>query len=138
MRYNLRTAQNACHIGQKNEQPTFLLRQSARAARVRRHGEHMSNKNGEDFTNFLGATTQTRKEALLEKCRKLNVSIHVDDPTETSSGAYANLRGLASEAELERRLNSKITARTAVRAFWLSTVAIFVSVAALVKSFHWL
>lgn len=62
----------------------------------------------EDFSKFLGeAQLPTRKRALLEECKRHDVSPYVDDATETSSGVNALLRGIASEAELERRLNAK-------------------------------
>ena len=66
-----------------------------------------NNTKSEDFSNFFGDVKLTKKEYLIEQCKKNNVSIHIDDASETSTGVYAELRGVASEAELENRLNSK-------------------------------
>lgn len=63
------------------------------------------------------------------------MSIHIDDASETSSGVYAQFRGIASEAELERRLNAK---KALKRASWPNAIAILallVAVAAFIKSF---
>ncbi|WP_225580787.1 hypothetical protein, partial [Pseudomonas sp. PDM16] len=61
-----------------------------------------------DWDKFLGpASPETRKQRLIQECKKHDVSIYTDDESESSSGVYAELRGVASEAELERRLLTK-------------------------------
>lgn len=90
----------------------------------------------EDFSKFLGEAKKSRKELLLEKCSKHDVSIHIDDAAETSSGVYAQLRGVVSEAELERRLNSKLAVGVASRANVFAFLALLVSIVALIRSFY--
>jgi hypothetical protein len=95
----------------------------------------MKKHEDEGFSRFLGETKKTKREALLEKCRKHDVSIYVDDATEPSSGVYADLRAVASEAELERRLNSKLAVGIASCANMIAIFALLCSLVALVRSF---
>lgn len=71
----------------------------------------------------------------MEECQKNDVSIHIDNPTEQSSGIYAEMRGIASEAELEQRLNVQRAVEQSNRANFIAVVALIVSVMALLKSF---
>lgn len=71
----------------------------------------------------------------MEECQKNDVSIYVDNPSEPSSGIYAELRGVASEAELERRLNAKKAVSQSSRANVIAAIALIVSFVALAKSF---
>ena len=90
----------------------------------------------EDFSTWLGDTQKpTKKMTLIEECEKYDVSPYVDDVAETSSGVYASLRGVASEAELERRLIARKVLGMASRANTIAILAFLVSVAALIKSF---
>ena len=90
----------------------------------------------EDFSSFLGAVqAPSNKERMLRECEKLGVVPYIDDPSESSSGVYAQLRGVASEAELERRLNAARASKLARLANIIATLALIVSVVALVKSF---
>ncbi|MEQ1838241.1 MAG: hypothetical protein ABL858_07905 [Candidatus Nitrotoga sp.] len=81
-----------------------------------------------DFSSFLPDTPP--KQQLIEECQKLGVSIYIDDPSEQSAGVYANQRAVASEAELERRLNAKKAIMNAEKATKLSKWAIFISLLA--------
>lgn len=63
------------------------------------------------------------------------MSVHIDDASETSSGVYAQLRGVASEAELERRLIAKKALGKASWANRIAILALLVAVAAFIKSF---
>lgn len=92
-------------------------------------------KSNQDFSKYFGETPNTRKQRLLEDCRKNDVSIYLDNPSEQSSGTYAELRGVASEAELERRLNAKKAVSQSTRANVIAAIALIVSLVALVKSF---
>lgn len=69
--------------------------------------------------------------------QKCGVSVYVDDASETSAGIYAELRGVASEAELERRLNAKAAVVQATHANRIAMLALVVALAALVKSFFY-
>lgn len=90
----------------------------------------------EDFSSFLGsAQAPSNKERLLHECKKLGVAPYIDDPSESSSGVYAQLRGVASEAELERRINAARASKLARYANIIAVLALLVSVVALVKPF---
>ena len=93
------------------------------------------NHKEEDFSTFLGKEkVPAKKTILLKECERYGVSPYVDDAAETSTGVYALLRGVASEAELERRLNAWKALGLARRAHIVAIVAFLVSLAALVKS----
>ena len=61
--------------------------------------------------------------------------IYIDDSSENSVGVYAELRGVASEAELEKRLNAKRGLSLARRASVISIAALLVSLTALAISY---
>jgi hypothetical protein len=89
--------------------------------------------NDQDFSKYLDEVPQTRKQRLLEECKKNDVSPYINDPSESSSVIYAELRGVACEAELEQRLNTK---RAVNRSFFANVIAIFalfISIAALFR-----
>ena len=79
---------------------------------------------------------QSKKQLLIEQCKKNNVCVFVDDQSESSTGIYAELRGVASEAELQRRLDANTQARNSTKAFWISVVALIISVLAVAVSFY--
>ncbi|MBF8663772.1 hypothetical protein IRZ45_09555 [Pseudomonas aeruginosa] len=87
-----------------------------------------------DWDKEFGPTQETRKQRLIRKCQRHDVSIYTDDESEVSSGAYAELRGVTSEAELERRLNTKLSLLSSKRANLISIIALLVSLAALIAS----
>jgi len=93
------------------------------------------NAKDEDLSNYLEGIPKSRKQLLLDECKKRNVSMYLDDPTEPSSGIYAELRAVASEAELEKRLNAKMAVCLARRAHWVAGIALLASLIALIKSF---
>ena len=96
---------------------------------------HRASKS-DDFTDYLDTPPISRKEDLLRNCQKLDVSIYIDDASETSEGVYASMRGVASEAELERRLNAKKTVLQASSANRIAIFALIVAIAAFVRSFY--
>ena len=89
----------------------------------------------QDFSKYFGEIPKTRKQRLLEECQSNDVSIYIDNPSEQSSGIYAEMRGAVSEAELEQRLNAKRTVAQSNRANVIAAIALIVLVVALVKSF---
>lgn len=91
----------------------------------------------QDFSTYLGEgeLPQTRKQRLLDDCKNNDVSIYIDNPSEQTSGIYAELRGVVSEAELEQRLNAKKAVGQSNRANVIAAIALFVSVVALVNVF---
>jgi hypothetical protein len=88
----------------------------------------------QDWEKFFGDSLppETRKQRLIDECKRLDVSIYVDDVSEASSGIYAELRGVVSEAELERRLVAKLTARHSRHANFIAIVALVVSIGSLI------
>ena len=95
-------------------------------------------KKDSDFYTFVPATPLTRRQQLIEECKKQDVSTCIDDPTERS----AIFQGDASEAEIERRLNakkaidlSKHANDLSKRANGIALFALIVSAIALIKSF---
>lgn len=90
-----------------------------------------------NWDEFLGPKpSETRKQRLLRECQELDVSIHLDDEGEFSSGLYGELRGVASEAELERRLLAKKTVSKAARSNIISILALIVSVASFITTIY--
>lgn len=91
-------------------------------------------QNGTDFSAYFDEPPKTRKQRLLEDCEKHDVSVHIDDAAEQSSSFSALFRGVASEAELERRLNEKKAIHNANRANVISAISLIVSIVALIIS----
>lgn len=83
---------------------------------------------------FDGVPPQSRKQKLLDECAHHDVSVHIDDALENSTGIYAQLRAVASEAELDRRLNAKLAIKQSSRANLIAGGALLVSFIALVVS----
>lgn len=89
-----------------------------------------------DFSNFIPTAQPTRKELLIAKCEKHDVSIYIDDPLEQSAGAYKIFRGVASETELEHRLNVKKAIDNSIRAIIISFFCFLGSVISFIKLFR--
>lgn len=66
----------------------------------------------------------SRKQHLIDECDKQDHTIYKD---ESSENIDSTMRPVASEAELERRLNSKNTMNQAKRANIISAIALFVA-----------
>ena len=86
----------------------------------------------QDFSAYLKDDPSSKKQKLIAECGRLGVSVFIDDPNETSSGVYADMRAVASEAELQSRLNQAVASRTANRANVIAWLALAVGVASLV------
>lgn len=95
----------------------------------------MNNSNSDDFSRFLGVHHPSRKENLIEECKKLDVSIYIDDGSESSNGVYSELRAVASEAEIDRRLTAKKALISANQSKYIAIISMAVSLIALAKSF---
>ena len=92
-------------------------------------------KKDSDFSTFVSAVPLTRKQLLIEECKKHDVAIYIDDPSEQSAGVYAIFRGVVSEAELEVRLNPKRSFSLSRRTNVIALFVLLVSAIALFKSF---
>lgn len=93
-------------------------------------------KSEQDWGKFFKKSAdESRKDRLIRFCKKYDVSIHIDDSTEPSKGAYAVLRSVVSEAELERRLNTKKALVQAQYSNYISLFALLASIGSLVL--HW-
>lgn len=81
-----------------------------------------------DKYNFEQFSPQklTTKEHLIQECKKLGVSIYIDDHMEQTKGIYARIfRSVASETELEQRLNAKKTIILATVALLISAITLY-------------
>ena len=85
----------------------------------------------EDFSAYLKDTATSKKKELIAECQRRGVSIFVDDQSESSTGIYAQVRAVASEAELERRLLSVKALGSAQRANVIAWLAMAVAVVGL-------
>lgn len=85
-------------------------------------------KKNQDWTKFFGSVEETRKERLIRQCNSHDVSIYIDDQSEESKGTYAALRGVASEAELERRLNAKKAISQSRYSNYIAFIALLISI----------
>ena len=86
------------------------------------------NRRNHDWATYAGGSEQSRKQLLISDCRRLDVSIHIDAADESSEGVYANLRAVASEAELERRLRAARSESIARRATFIAWLALIISI----------
>lgn len=59
----------------------------------------------QDWSLYFGKVEPSKKRRLIQFAEKKNISIYLDDSGENSSGVYAVFRGVASEVELEKRIN---------------------------------
>jgi hypothetical protein len=58
-----------------------------------------------------------------------------DEESENSNGVYSELRAIASEAELERRVNAKKAMISAKHSTYIAIIALVMSFVSLVASF---
>lgn len=92
----------------------------------------------QDLATFLGDSThpKAQKQRLIEKCKILGVSIYIEDASEASSGTFSELRGVASEAELDRRLTAKMSVCYSKKANIIAIAALVVSVVSVVVAIY--
>lgn len=89
-----------------------------------------------DYSKLFGEVQPTAKQLLIERCQRNCISVFVDDPSENSADFYAEFRGVASEAELERRLNSKLALSQVKHSNKIALLALVVSLGSFVNSFY--
>jgi hypothetical protein len=97
-------------------------------------GKNVMKNSSTDFSVFLNKPEPTHKGRLIQQCQKRKISIYMDDSSEISFGVYAMMRSVASEAELERRLNSSKAVTMAFTANVIATISLFIAIAAFVNS----
>lgn len=86
-----------------------------------------------DWAAFFGLHgVGSNKNALIAYCRKHNIPMHLDDSSENAGGVLGELRGVASEAELQRRVSAYKARRGAFFSIIISALALAVSAASLV------
>lgn len=61
----------------------------------------------QDFSKFFPERKPTKKESLLKRCAELDISPYIDDPSESAPIGALDMRAVASETELEKRINEK-------------------------------
>ena len=84
---------------------------------------------------FKNSESDSRKQRLLRECRKYDVTPYVDDPGENASGNNV-MRGVASEAEIERRLIAKKAVFSANRANFIALLAFLAALSSLGVSLY--
>lgn len=84
---------------------------------------------GDNFEGFFPPRKSSRKEGLIKRCESLEVCIYVDDASENASSENI-MRGVVSEAELQRRIDGHIASRNSTYALWVSLAALTLSVLA--------
>lgn len=97
----------------------------------------LKKKNTEvDWSEFLKSSEpESRKQRLVKECRKYDVTPYVDDPCENDSGNNV-MRGVASEAEIERRLVAKKAMFSANRANIIAFLAFLLALFSLGVSLY--
>jgi hypothetical protein len=75
---------------------------------------------------FENAELDSRKQELIRECQKYDVTPYIDDPSENASGSNV-MRGVASEAEIERRLIAKKAMHSASKANYIALLALLVA-----------
>lgn len=90
-------------------------------------------RDGTDWSKHFGDIPVSRKQRLIDECHKKDVTIYKD---ESSEDIDSIMRPVASEAELERRLNSKNTMNQAKRANVISAIALIVALISVVISIY--
>ncbi|MBT11027.1 MAG: hypothetical protein CMI02_03215 [Oceanospirillaceae bacterium] len=89
-----------------------------------------------DWSEFLKSSEpESRKQRLVRECRKYDVTPYVDDPCENASGNNV-MRGVASEAEIERRLAAKKAMFSANRANIIAFLAFLLALFSLGVSLY--
>ncbi|WP_425054847.1 hypothetical protein [Pseudomonas abyssi] len=82
---------------------------------------------GTDWEEFLkDSEPESRKRRLIRDCQKYDVTPYVDDVGENALSSNV-MRGVASEAEIERRLLAKKAVYSAQRANVISIFAFIVA-----------
>jgi len=88
----------------------------------------------EDFSSLLPSGPGSFKDKLIAECQRKGVSVYVSDPSEARSGPYALLRAVASEVELQSRLNACLSLKRAMWANRIAWLALVIGVAALIAA----
>ena len=89
-----------------------------------------------DWSELLkNSEPESRKQRLIRECHEHDVTPYVDDPGENASGNNL-MRGVASEAEIERRLVAKKAVSSANRANVIALLAFFTALFSLSVSLY--
>lgn len=75
---------------------------------------------------FKNSRPDSRKQKLIRECQEYDVTPYIDDPSENASGSNI-MRGVASEAEIERRLVAKKAVYIANKANRIAFLAFLVA-----------
>ena len=93
-----------------------------------------STKKDQNWEKFFGEAPKTKKTQLIHECKKHDITIYIDDVTEDTSNNP--LRGVASEAELERRLNAKRAVDNSKHANIIAITAVIISLISLAVTYY--
>lgn len=91
-----------------------------------------STKNSEtNWAEFIGSSiSQSRKQRLIRECQKYDVTPYIDDVSEEAS-EHNIMRGVASEAEIERRIVAKKAVYNSNKANIIAVLALLMSLISL-------
>ncbi|MDV6315924.1 hypothetical protein [Idiomarina sp. HP20-50] len=84
---------------------------------------------------FKNSEPESRKQRLIRECQKCNVTPYVDELGEDASGNNI-MRGVASEAEIERRLATKKVTSSSKRANLIALLAFLTALFSLGVTFY--
>jgi hypothetical protein len=82
----------------------------------------------QDFSKFFPEKKLTKKELLLKRCTELGISPFIDDSSEVASSELLDMRAVASEVELEKRINEKTSLAQAGKANTIAFYALLFSI----------
>ena len=119
----------------QDEMPKKYLRSWCRAI-LKKRWPFSRNSGAFDYSKYFGNLQPTAKRLLIEKCMRYGVPVFVDDANETVAGIYAELRAVASEAEIDRRPNARLAMCAAIQSNWIAALALVVSLGTLAKSVY--
>lgn len=95
----------------------------------------MRKHDGQDFSRYLSQSGSSKKQKLIIECKSNHLSIFLDDSSETAESTHTMMRPIASEAELERRLNAHKAIYNSKIANAIAILALLFSIATLLKTY---
>lgn len=89
-----------------------------------------------DWSEFFDdAGPSSRKQRLIRECQRYDVTPYIDDQSENASDSNI-MRGVASEAEIERQLIAKKAVYSASRANCIASLALLIALLSLGVSLY--
>lgn len=89
----------------------------------------------QNFSNFFLKRELTKKENILKRCADLHISPYIDDSSESVPVGGLDMRSVASEAELEKRINEKCAIINSAKANKIAFLALVISAISMLIAF---